>query len=444
MIQALGPLGVGGVALAGLVLLLVVRVPVAIALAAVGGVGLWAIRNETVATKTLSATAFTATSSIDLVAVPLFIAMGMLAVKAGIATGLYAAAARWLSRLPAGLGLATIVACGFFAAVTGSSVATAASIGRFAIAEMRRYGYANDFCAGIVGTAGTLGILIPPSIVLVLYGIVAGESIGALLIAGIVPGLLSLVMMMTAAMLRVVIDPAVAPRRAAADVESGTLATAVSGVGKTGVLFLVAVGSIYAGIATPSEAAALGAVVAFVFALAEARKAWGPGLAGIVEAFKETASLTSMTFFIVVGASIFTAFLSLAGVPRVLSEFVLALDAPAWLVMVAILAIYLPLGMFLDGISILLITTPLVYPLVTNLGYDGVWFGVMLVKMIEIGLITPPVGINAFVISGRATGVRVEEAFRGLAWFIPFELATVAILFAFPDLVTFLPRSMGQ
>jgi C4-dicarboxylate transporter DctM subunit len=454
-----------GLVLVLLVVLLVSEVPVAFSLGAAGTVGLVLLESTSLTATTLGRLPFQATSRYSLIIVPMFIFMGMLAMHGGIAEDVFALGDRLLRRLPGGLGLATIVACAAFAAVSGSSVATVATVGRMSIAQMRKYGYDIAFAAGIVGAAGTLGVLIPPSVILVIYGIITGESIGALLIAGILPGLLSAFLYAAAVILRVKRNPSLidATRIEPAAIESPLVAEDQAGpdgadeltpaatplrqlvsLARIAVLFGAVVGGIYTGLFTATESAALGGFAALLMIVVHfVRRSPRELLATVLSAARESASMTSMIFAILVGASLFTFFLVRAGVPTTFTNWVLGLPISPTLVVVFLLLMMIPLGMALDPVSILLISIPLAYPVIRELGFDGLWFGILTVKMIELGLITPPVGLNAYVVSGSVDGVSVEQAFRGLSFFFSIDVVTVAVLMLFPSIVTWLPTFLG-
>ncbi len=441
-----------------LVVLLGFEVPVAFALGASGLVGLVLLDGVTLAHTTLARLPFQATSRYTLIIVPMFIFMGLLAMHGGIAEDVFRLGNRLLRRLPGGLGLATILACGCFAAVSGSSVATVATVGRTSVDEMRRYGYSPAFAAGIVGAAGTLGVLIPPSVILVLYGIITGESIGALLIAGIVPGLLSATLYALAVGVRARLNPAliqhatrVDPARSKGHVdgrssgpEPTSILSSLPGLVRILVLFGIVVGGIYTGVFTATESAALGGGAALLLTLPRLiRDHRGRFASRLGAAARDAATVSSMIFAILIGASLFTFFLVRAGVPTAFTTWVLGLDIAPIVVVILLLVMMVPLGMALDPVSILLIAIPLAHPVVTQLGFDGIWFAILTVKMIELGLITPPVGLNAYVVAGSVEGVSVEEAFRGLAPFFVIDLAAVGILLVVPGLVTWLPSYIG-
>ncbi|CAN5309927.1 TRAP transporter large permease [soil metagenome] len=465
-----------GITIILLIALLISEVPVAFSLGTAGTVGVLLLDGAGITATTLARIPFQATSRYSLVIVPMFIFMGLLAMHGGLAEDVFRLGHRLLGRLPGGLGLAAILASAAFAAVSGSSVATVATVGRTSIAEMRKYGYDTAFAAGIVGAAGTLGVLIPPSVVLVLYGIITGESIGALLIAGIIPGLLSAVLYAAAVVLRVTRNPSlvkasiIAPPAMTGPAVTAPEATGVTAgpssapgglptapidgqqpiqstavgelwsVARVGVLFAVVVGGIYTGLFTATESAALGGFAALLMiTLHLLRRSPRALLPTVASAARESASVTSMIFAILVGASLFTFFLVRAGVPTAFTNAVLGIEASPLLIVILLLLMMIPLGMALDPISILLISVPLAHPVITELGFDGLWFGILTVKMIELGLITPPVGLNAYVVAGCVEGVTVEQAFKGLSFFFSVDVLTVVLLIAFPAIVTWLP-----
>lgn len=491
-----------------LLVLLAIRTPVALGLLIAGVVGLLLTDGFALAEITLTRRSFEATGRYVLVVIPFFLAMGVLVKESGIAQDLFAFGQRIFRRVPGGLAVATIFACAAFGAISGSSVATVASIGRIAIQEMRKLGYRISVAAGAVGASGTLSVMIPPSIALVLYGIVTGESIGELLIAGIVPGIITAVAFSIAVIARAVLRPnsfrpvpavtaagsspapltvddaggaapapaaaasspapaarsapaaaapATAPSgeavlaagRAAAGSESagtgsGSLpAVRYRSVVETAILVVLVLGGIYTGLTTVVEAASLGGVVALLMLLLR-RPETVSRLRKLRNALLETTQLNAMIFLLLVGSGVFSYMLVSAGVPRETSRFVGSLDVPPVVLVIILLAIFIPLGMFLDPIAMLVIAVPLTYPIVvTELGFDGIWYGILVVKMTELALITPPLGLNAFVIAGVSKDVSVEDAFAGSMWYVPVDLALIALLFAFPGIVTWLPNLMG-
>lgn len=436
--------------LAILLFLFAAEVPVAFALGIAGLSGMIQMDGVSTALSSLAAIPYNTTASYTLTVVPMFILMGLLVSHAGMIDGIFNIAQRLTRRINGGLGVATVLAATFFGGISGSSVADAATIGRVSIGEMSKRGYDKPFAAALVAAAGTVDILIPPSVALVMYGIVSGASIGALLLAGIIPGLL------TAAVYIVLIIAISGRYKRHQTTEQEIAANAVGPIERKDVfgviggamLFAVVVGGIYSGAVTATEAGALGTFAALVmsvlFVLVWRRAGQRrPVLDLIREAFGETGALTAMIFALIVGATIFSNFLVLTGLPDALSGWVIGLGLPPAMVVVALLVILLPLGMLIDGLSLLLILGPLFHPIVTELGYDGIWFGILFIKCIEIGLLTPPVGLNVFVVAGLFKDLRVEDVFRRITPFILAELVVTAILFSFPDIITALPRWAG-
>lgn len=453
------------------IVLLMLEVPVAFALGASGAVGLMLLHGGSYATNALGGIPFTSTASYSLSIVPMFILMGVFAVRAKVASSVYAFANFAARRLPGGVGVATVMACAGFAAVSGSSVGTAAVMSKLSIKEMRRYGYPDHLSSGLVAIAGTLGIMIPPSIMLVLYAILTQESVAKVLAAGIIPGILSAIAfsiyIIFAARKYVPQQGAAQDLRAAVAAQVGGGASSGSsggvstltvedepervtrvrdlpfrGIVYMALLFVIVMGGMYSGIVTATESAALGALAAFIMMLIEQRST---GLSGIWDGIKEglssTASTTSMVFTVVIGSAILSNFLVAARVPDAVSGWVLGLDLPPMVALAMLLLMLIPLGMALESYSILFITVPILYPVATQLGFDGIWLAVLVVKLIEIGLVTPPVGINCFVVSASG-GVRLEEVFRGALPLVLVDLGVLAILFLVPGLSLWLPSLM--
>lgn len=447
-----------------LAFLMLCEVPIAFAMAISGSVGILLINGADLASNDVASIPFTATSHYTLTVIPTFVVMGLLISHSGMLDGMFDVAQRLVRRLPGGLAIATVAACTVFGGISGSSVADAATLGRVAIAEMAKRGYDKAYAAAVVASSATVAILIPPSIVLVIYGILTEESIGMLLLAGIIPGLLTAVVYTSTILFlarnrpdrggrvtaRQTVEGGAGPAAVTPAVAPAVPAPAAGGVqtyyGIAGglVLFLVVIGGIYTGLFTATEAGAAGAVVALLLALGylmmtrrgEGWRGVGVPMGG---AFKEAGALTSSIFALVIGAAIFTHFLVIAGATEAAAAWVISLDLPPHLIVIVFLVILLILGMFVDGLSLLLVATPIIYPVISELGFSGIWFGVLMVKMIEIGLLTPPVGINVYVVSGLFRDLRVETVSRRIVPFVVAELVTVGILFVFPEIVTFLP-----
>lgn len=431
------------------IVLIAIEMPVAWALAFSGACGIAVLASTGVARGFLGGIPYTSTAVFSLTVIPMFILMGTLALHGRIAEQLFEIADRGVGRVPGGIGIATVAACAGFAAVTGSSLATAATVGRIAVQQMIDHRYNRSFAVGIVAAAGTLGAMIPPSVLLVIYGILTGEPIAALLIAGIVPGVVSALLYAIYIYVRApkLIDMdrgAGEALREALDERGPRTPLPWRGLVRTGMLFVVVVGGIYSGVFTATESGALGALLALVLMVYELRREGGSEIRRRLSlALREAASITSMSFAILVGAGVFTAFLVLAGVPRRLTSWILETGLPPTAIIVLLLLIMIPFGMALDPLSIMVITVPLAYPVVSALGFDGIWFGILVIKMIELGLITPPVGVNVYVVTGSVKGVTAEEGFRGVLPFGAVDLLTVAIFFLLPGLVLWLPRQAG-
>jgi len=436
------------VILVGLVLvlttaLILLRMPVGIALGLGGGFGLLMLRDASHVLRTIASTSFTQTHTFTLTIIPMFILMGIFAVHSGIAKDVFAVASRLFGKLPGGLAIATVMACAAFAAVSGSSIGTAATMSRLSVREMARAGYPLQVASATVAVAGTLGAMIPPSLFLVVYAIISGESVGAMLAAGIIPGILSAIayaIYLFFRMRKVTLTPS-SPGMGDA-LESATNAKGPlpwGGVVKVGILFAIIMGGIYSGLFTATESAAIGAVAALIMLvvskLREGARAIGNG---ITESFKEAASTTSMVFLVILGSGILSAFFVLAGVPDMLADAVLGMNMPGWLTMAMLLAVLIPMGMVLESMSMLVIAVPLIYPVAEQLGFNGILLGVLMVKLIEIGMITPPVGINCYVVAGTS-GVKATTVFKGIWPFVAVELLICVLLFVFPALSLALP-----
>jgi tripartite ATP-independent transporter DctM subunit len=364
-----------------LFLLILLRLPIAFAMALVGVVGVAWLVGWRPALAMVQQVTFDTGLAYELSVVPLFVLMGNFVTRAGLSDELYAASYAWLGHRRGGLAMATVLACGGFSAICGSSLATAATMARVAMPSMRRFGYADTLAAGAIAAGGTLGILIPPSVILVLYGIMTGEDIGLLFAAGLVPGVLGVLFYMAAVAVVTRIDPALGPPGERFSWPERWRATArVWGVL---VLFVVVMGGIYGGVFTPTEAAGIGAFGGFVFALARRGLAW-PDL---VQVLVQSVETTAMLFFVLIGALLFSNFVNLAGLPDALGALIAGLEAPPLVVIACLLAVYLVLGCVLESLSMVLLTVPVFYPLVAALGFDLIWFGIVVVVVTEIGLI---------------------------------------------------------
>lgn len=420
-----------------LVLLLAMGMPVAFAMAVSGTAGLFAVGGFDLVMGMIKSSTISSVNSYELITIPMFILMAEFIIISRIADELFDATAVWIGRLPGGLGVATLLAGALFGAISGSSTASAATLSSTALPAMMRQGYSLRTAGALVAITGTLAILIPPSIALVLYGIIADESVGKLLIAGVVPGLLSVLALMTLitamSLLRPQVMPSGRPRRWSEKIS-------VLRVTLPMVVLLGAVtGTLYAGIATPTEAAAVGAFAALVLTAVQRRLT----LRGAGQALFNAARISCMIAFIILGAHIFGYFFTLTQTTTAIVGWVGGLDMPAYGVLLVILVIYLILGCFLDQVAILILTVPVILPIVKELGFDPVWFGVLVVMTAEIGMITPPMGLNVFVVA-RYTGRPVHEIFAGILPFFLCMLAMVMLLGLVPEIILWLPGRMSN
>ena len=427
--------------LASILVLVALRVPIGVALGVVSMLGLAYVRNFNIAWSILRETPFSFAANWDLTAIPMFLLMGAIANHSGISTALFRTARLWFSALPGGLAIAANIASVGFAAACGSSLASAAAMGRLAIPEMLRAGYDRALATGVVASAGTLAAVIPPSILLVLYGVFAEVSISRLLMAGVIPGLLTGLAYTLLILIRCWLNPKLAPKLD--DAELRTLKTErMRSLGEVWpVLLLIGgvVGSLYGGIVTPTEAGAVGAAMALLIALMQGRMT----REGLSASLKEAMSATAQIFFVGMGAVMYTRLLSLTGVSGLLTEMMSGFAGDPMLIILAISAIYLILGRFLDPLGIMLITMPVFLPMMKALGLDLIWFGIIVVKYIEIGMITPPLGMNVFVVkSVVGDKVPIWTIYRGVGWFLFAEVFVMALLIAFPQISLFLPNLM--
>jgi len=434
----MSPVIAGVIGIILLLLLLLASMPIAWALGLSGFLGLLLLLTSGAALDSLFQLPWGYMASYHLSVIPLFIFMGCLAFEGGIGRDAYSVAYKWFGRLPGGLAVATAAAAAMFAAVTGSSPAAAATIGKVAIPEMQKFKYSDKLSCGAVAACGTLGVLIPPSIILVAYGVVTEQSIGHLLLAGFIPGIVSAIIYGIMIVTRVKLNPSIAPP--APGVSWGERLVGMSQLWPIFLLFVTVIGGIYLGVFTPTEAASAGSLMALVLLMFRTKQRGKAFWA----ALRETASLTGMIFAILVGVAIFSLFLTLSTIPGSFAEFLVNLPLPRMVVLSLIMLMYIPLGMFINPLGMIFITMPVIFPAVIDLGFDGIWFGIIITKLIEIALITPPVGLNVFVVRGIAPPhVRLEDIFKGIAWFFVMDVITLAILVAFPQISLWLPSTMG-
>jgi tripartite ATP-independent transporter DctM subunit len=433
------PIAVGVLGTLLLLILLLMGMPIAFMMMLVGFLGIWKLAALPAALPIVAQTLYGVTSHYPYTIIPLFILMGSFAGAAGMTRELYATFDKWFRRLPGGLGVATIAACAAFAAVSGSSVAAAAAMGNIALPEMRRFGYAPRLATGVVAAGGTLSFLIPPSLGFVVYGMLTEQSIGKLLISGILPGVLLACTYAAVVIGWVKINPALAP----ASPDKVTLREkilALKGIWETALVFFLVIGGIYLGFINPTEAGAVGAFALFVIILLKGR------LSGraIVSCLLEATRITVMVLFLVAGATVFSYFLALSTIPTAVSAWIADLAVSRYVVLVIIAGIYFALGCFLDAVSMMVLTLPVVFPVIASLQFHPIWFGVVAVLMMEAGLITPPVGLNVYTLAGIAKDVPMAEIFKGAVPFLASIVATAVILTVFPQIALFLPSLMGR
>jgi tripartite ATP-independent transporter DctM subunit len=413
-----------------LLVLLLLGMPIAFLMMLVGFLGICQLASVGAALPVIPQTLYGVSSHYPFTIIPLFILMGSLSGTAGITRELYASFDTWFRRLPGGLGVATIAACAGFAAVSGSSVAAAAAMGRVAIPEMRRFGYAPRLATGVVAAGGTLSFLIPPSLGFVVYGMLTEQSIGKLLISGVLPGILLSIVYAAVVVGWVLIRPGLAPIRLQG-VSFRQKVSALKGIWETALVFLLVVGGIYLGFINPTEAGAVGAFVLLLIVLARGRMNRKAALASLLEATR----VTVMVLFLVAGATVFSTFLALSTIPAHVSSWIAGLEVNRYLVLAIIVLIYFFLGCFLDSV---------VYPVVVSLDFHPIWFGVVAVLMMEAGLITPPMGLNVYTLAGIAKDVAPIEIFRGALPFLTAILLTAILLTVFPAIALYLPGLMGR
>ncbi|WP_339109883.1 TRAP transporter large permease [Thioclava sp. GXIMD4216] len=432
-------LSVGLLGIGGLFLLMIFRTPVAFAMLIVGYFGLWQLEgNRTAGAVTLTET-YSAVTNYNLIVVPMFILLGNISSVAGFSRALYDAAFAWVGRFRGGLASASVLGCAVFSAVSGSSVATAVTIGKVALPEMKRLGYGDALSTGSIAAGGTLGFLIPPSTGFVLYAILTEESIGRLFMAGILPGLLLMGLFIGTIAIIATLSPETGPRGARVPLTRrlallGRAMPLLSIIG-------ISIGGIYAGIFTPVEASAIGAglvtLLAFVMRAISLRT--------FRDALFETLKTSAMLYMVVIGANVLNPFLAVTHIPETLGHALVSMEIGPYGTLALILLGYIVLGMFLDGLSMLVVTIPIVFPVIVQLGFDPVWFGVVAVIVIEMGMITPPVGLNVFVVKGVATDVPMATVFKGVTPFLMAMVLGLLLIILFPQIALIVPNSMfGQ
>jgi tripartite ATP-independent transporter DctM subunit len=431
--ETIGPARMGIIGLIVMLLLIFYGMPIGPALAAVGFLGFAGLGSIEGGLGILGTSPYTTTLSYTMCTVPLFILMGMFCFKAELSTDIYNTLRTWLGKLPGGLAIATVGGCAGFAAVSGSSLATAATMGTVALPEMKKHKYADSLATGCIAAGGSIGILIPPSIAFIIYAQLAEESIGELFFAGMIPGLLEAVLYILVIYLMCKINPTLGPKAPSTTLREKLIS--LKGTVGIIVLFCIVIGGIYLGIFTPSEAAGIGASGALLFGLVRGKlnrqKIW--------ESISATCKTTSMLFLMIIGGNIFSTFLAMTQIPFEMANFVTGLQVPNILTLILILLVYVVLGCVMPIFLIIILTVPVFLPVVTSLGYSPIWFGVLMVMMGEMGQITPPFGINTFVIQSVAQDVPLTTIYKGVVPFIITDIFRVALILLFPALALYLP-----
>jgi len=430
----MNPVHVGIIGIVFLIAILFSRFPVAFCMALVGLLGFGSLVSPEAALNIIAKDFYTVFSSYGLTVVPLFVFMGQILFHAGISRKLYDAAYAWLGHYKGGLAMATVGACASFSAICGSTNATAATMATVALPEMKRYQYGDELATGVVAAGGSLGILIPPSVIFIVYGIMTEQSIGKLFMAGILPGILLSALFILTIYIWVSLNPQMAPRVEKQDFK--VKIRALTGLVEVIILFIAVMGGLFLGIFTPTEAGAVGALGGIVIPLARRQLSWQ----GFLEAVYSSTLTTCMILMIVAGATVFGHFLAVSTIPSVLSAWVVDLPLPPWAIMIVVMFFFFIGGCFMDALGMILLTIPIFFPVAVALGYDPIWFGVVIVLVTELGVITPPVGINVYVVSGIAKDVPLEIIFKGAIPFVLTLLTYLVIMIFFPQIALFLPR----
>lgn len=437
----MSPTLIGILGIIVMILLFLTRMPVAFVMAAVGFVGFSALSTFSAGLALLPRNVYEVFSSYDLTTIPLFILMGQLGFNSGISKRLYDVGYKFLGSTRGGLAMATVSACTAFGAVCGSSPATAATMATVGLPEMKRYNYDDELSTGSVASGGGLGMIMPPSVVLIIYGILTEQSIGQLFMAGIFPAILVTVLFIIAIYIRCTISPAQGPKG-----ESFSWAQkfkALSGLGETLAVFILVIGGIFKGFFTPTEAAAVGAFGVLVIAIVRRQITWK----GFIKSLEETLKTSCMVMMLIAGAVIFGKFLAITRIPFEIAGWISSLEMAPYLVIGVIIVIYFLGGCFMDALAFVTLTVPIFFPVVQNLGYDPIWFGIIIVMVTEMGVITPPVGINVYVVYGVAKTVLekeipLEKIFKGILPFLIAIIVGIIILIMFPKIILFLPNLM--
>jgi len=427
------PTLIGLIGIIVLFLLIFSRMPIGFVMILVGFFGFGSIVSFEASLNLVARDVFSVFSSYNLTVIPLFVLMGQIAFHAGISSRLFAAAYKFIGHLPGGLAIATVGACAGFSAICGSTNATAATMASATLPEMKRYNYKAELATGVVAAGGSLGILIPPSVIFIVYGILTEQSIGKLFIAGFLPGILLALLFVITILVWTTLRPEVGPR--GPKVSFREKMASLSGLVETLVLFLLVMGGLFAGFFTPTEAGAIGAFGTIVLAVVSRNLSWQ----GFTSSLFETTRISCMILVIVAGATGFGHFLAVSRIPFDMATWISGLQLPSFVVMFLILLVYFVGGCFIDALALIMLTIPVFFPVVLLLGYDPLWFGVIIVLVTQVGVITPPVGTNVYVVSGVARDVPLDVIFKGTVPFLIALIAGTLLLFPFPQIALWLP-----
>jgi len=432
----MSPTVIGIIGLAALFVLIFSRMPVGFVMMLIGFVGFATVVSYPAALHLLVKDFFDVFGSYNLTVIPLFILMGQVSFHAGISTRLFNVAYKFIGHWPGGMAIATIGACTGFSAICGSTNATAATMAAVTLPEMRKYGYKDTLAAGVVAAGGSLGILIPPSVIFIIYGIMTEQSIGKLFMAGIMPGILLALLFVLAVMAWAHLNPAVAPRGPRSSLRERL--ASLSGLVETLLLFAMVMGGLFLGFFTPTEAGGVGAFGSLLIALARHNLTFK----SFVQSLFETTRISCMILVIVAGATVFGHFLAITRIPFNIAAWVAGFDLPAWAVMSLIIGVYLLGGCFIDALALIMLTVPIFFPVAMSLGYDPIWFGVIIVMVTQIGVITPPVGVNVYVVSGVARDIPLHVIFKGVVPLLIALIVGTLLMIPFPGIALFLPSMM--
>ncbi len=433
----MSPTLAGIIGLASLFILIFSKMPVGFLMALIGVVGFGTVVGVDAAMSMMAKDIFDVFSSYSLTVIPLFILMGQIAFHAGISSRLFNVAYKFMGHWPGGMAIATVGACSGFSAICGSTNATAATMAAVTLPEMKKYNYADTLATGVVAAGGSMGILVPPSVIFIIYGIMTEQSIGKLFMAGILPGLLLTILFIITIIIWATLKPELAPRAPKAGFKEKI--RSLSGLVETIILFAMVMGGLFLGIFTPTEAGSVGAFGTLVIALL--RK--NINLKGFIKALFETTRISCMILVIVAGATVFGHFLAVSRIPFDIANWVAGFNLPPYAVMALIIMVYFIGGCFIDALALIMLTVPIFFPVVSAMGYNPMWFGVIIVMVTQIGVITPPVGVNVYVVNSVARDVPLEVIFKGVIPFIIALLIGTLMLIPFPQIALFLPGLMG-